>query len=521
MMKKEDQPYKTQGVIENMTTDEIVEFLKCADDPIYFIEKYVKVQHPTRGAIPLELYDFQKPAIHNFVNYRNNILLFGRQLGKTTLAAAYILWFVTFNQDKTVLMTSHTLGGAIEILDRIKFSYKELPYFLKESIEINNRSSILLRNKSRIVCRASNPDSTRGLSVSLLYCDEIAFLRDQAAFLTAISPTLATGGAFIVTSTPASNEDEFAKLWYGANNTIKPDGTESDVGINGFKATFATWRDHPDRDEEWARHEREKLSDTKFRIEHECEFIDDSSNTLIDSRILQHMRSVDPVLTTGQVKWFKVPSPGNSYFVVLDPSLGTSNDWSAIQILEMPSLEQVGEWSSNTAPPRTQVKMLYDILNFIMDEIDPDGDPEDVPIYWSFENNTIGEAILQIIEDSGVEHFPGTLVSEKRTGNMSKRFRRGLNTTPKNKIIACSKFKSLIESNRLVPKSVGVIKQLKNFASKGVSFSARIGNDDLVMAFILAVRLIEMTKNWEIYDPEIISDSLDTSYNHEPLPFIT
>lgn len=521
-MIKEEQPYKTgTSAIENMTDDQIVEFLKCAEDPMYFIETYVKILHPTKGAVPMVLYDYQKPAVENFIKYRNNVLLFGRQLGKTTLAAAYILWFVTFNQDKTVLMTSHTLSGAIEILDRIKFSYKELPYFMKEGIEINNRSSMLFRNKSRIVCRASNPDSTRGLSVSLLYCDELEFLRDQSAFLTAISPTLSTGGAFIVTSTPKSNDSEFAKIWYGANNTILPDGTESEVGVNGFKATFATWRDHPDRTEEWARQEREKLTDVKFRVEHECEFIDDSANTLIDSRLLSHMRPVDPILNAGQVKWFKLPSPGNSYFVVLDPSLGTSNDWSAIQVIEMPSLEQVGEWSSNTAPPRTQVKMLYDILNFIMDEIDPDGDPDEVPIYWSFENNSIGEAILQIIEDSGIEYFPGTLVSEKRTGNMNKRFRKGLNTTPKNKILACSKFKSLVESNRLIPKSVGVIKQLKNFVSKGVSFSARIGNDDLVMSMILAVRMIEMTRNWDIYDPDVISDSLETSTYREPLPFIT
>jgi hypothetical protein len=438
----------------------------------------------------------------------------------TTLTCAYLLWYAMFHKDKTVLVVAHNLKGAIEILERIKYSYKELPNFIRDAVVEFNKTSMVFKNGSRIVCRATSADASRGLTVNLLYCDELGFLRPsiQSDFWAAIRPTLSSSkGDSILTSTPGNDDDLFANIWRGANDTVLPNGEELPVGKNGYKATFADWRDHPDRDEQWAIDERAAMGEERFLREHENRFIN-FNTTLIDSMVLERLSPLNHKFTMGEVRWFKAPSPGHSYFVMLDPSLGTKSDWSAIQIIEMPTLEHIGEWSSNTTPPKGQVQILHDILNYIADEIDPYGDDPD--IYWSFENNTIGEAILQTIEETGIEYFPGNLVSEKKLPSMKRRFRRGLNTTNKNKLLACSKFKSLVDTERLKPASVGVIKQLKNFTANGASFSAKgSGNDDLVMALILAVRLVEMTKNWEIYDPEILSDSIEHDFR-EPLPIV-
>jgi hypothetical protein len=392
----------------------------------------------------------------------------------------------------------HTSSKTIKTINELEKEY------LYDIIEVSDEEHKFLINDSLITKN----------------CDELGFLRPsiQSDFWAAIRPTLSSSkGDSILTSTPGNDDDLFANIWRGANDTVLPTGEELEVGKNGYKATFADWRDHPDRDEQWAIDERAAMGEERFLREHENRFIN-FNTTLIDSMVLERLSPLNHKFTMGEVRWFKAPSPGHSYFVMLDPSLGTKSDWSAIQIIEMPTLEHIGEWSSNTTPPKGQVQILHDILNYIADEIDPYGDDPD--IYWSFENNTIGEAILQTIEETGIEYFPGNLVSEKKLPSMKRRFRKGLNTTNKNKLLACSKFKSLVDTERLKPASVGVIKQLKNFTANGASFSAKgSGNDDLVMALILAVRLVEMTKNWEIYDPEILSDSIEHDFR-EPLPIV-
>lgn len=513
---------KSPHTKDKFTEEQVYEFIKCKMDVEYFVTKYVKVQHPVKGAIPFELYDYQMEMLFNFANFQHNIVLTGRQLGKSSVSAAYLLWYAMFNSDKTILIVAHRLEGAQEILERIKFAYKEIPDFIRDAVIEFNKRSIVFKNGSRIICRATSADASRGLSVSLLYCDELSFVpaNIQRDFYTAVSPTLTTGGSSIITSTPGNDEDIFAQLWRGANDNVLPNGEVSLVGKNGYRPFSAIWSDHPDRDEAWAEKERNKIGEQKFLVEHEARFLS-SDSTLIDPLALERLKAKSPIFKQGEVRWFKQPEADKSYFVFLDPSLGVREDSSAIQVIEMPTLAHVAEWASNTTPPKGQVKILYDILKFIDQEINPDQD-DDPPIFWSFENNSIGEAVLQTIEDSGLEMFPGTLVSEKRPAQQKKRFRKGLNTTPKTKILACSKFKSLVDTDRLKPISEGIISQMKNFTANGASFSGKgVSSDDLVMAMILCVRMIEMTKSWEIYDADVLKDHIEEKEYREPMTFIT
>lgn len=226
---------------------------------------------------------------------------------------------------------------------------------------------------------------------------------------------------------------------------------------------------------------------------HNCEFVSDDE-TLIDGELLAELKYVEPEFYTGTVRWFKDPQPNRIYLVGLDPSMGTGRDYAAIQVFELPGMEQVAEWQHNKTPAKKQMTILRNILLFLWDELrahpEQIGEPE---IYWTIENNSLGEANLVVLEDTGEERFPGNIVNEPRRKGVARgRFRKGLNTTPKTKYSACSRMKSLIETGRMIINSQELLRQLKNFVNKGVSYSAKPGeNDDLVSASLLCTRMLD------------------------------
>lgn len=230
-----------------------------------------------------------------------------------------------------------------------------------------------------------------------------------------------------------------------------------------------------------------------------CNFVTDDL-TLINPLCLVRMQSSEPEFYTGTVRWFKMPEPNKTYMVGLDPSIGSGSDFAAIQVFELPGMIQVAEWQHNMSVAKIQVKVLLQILHFIdgtmRDHIDQRGDPE---LYWTVENNTIGEHVLQIIEDTGEERFPGTFISEKKKKGSTRRFRKGLNTDNKKKLSACARFKSLVESDRAQMNSRQLIRQLKAFVGTegGITYKAKPGeHDDLVMAAMLCVRMLDMVSLW-------------------------
>ncbi|RYF11345.1 MAG: hypothetical protein EOO77_19565, partial [Oxalobacteraceae bacterium] len=436
---------KRPNVKSEYSEESLTDLVRCWEDPFFFIASFVKVQHPMRGALPLELYPFQKDLIAAFHGQRNTIALTARQMGKTTCAAAYLLWKAMFTPDTTILITANKLVQALEIMDRIRYAYENLPDHIRAGIVEYNKGTIAFDNGSKIVSRATSSDAGRGLSISLLYCDEFAFVPPNKAteFWTSIQPVLSTGGSCIITSTPKSDEDQFAQIWKGANDRTDEYGnpTENNTGKNGFFALEVTWDKHPERDETWAKPFRESLGEARFRQEFECNFVTDDL-TLINPLCLVRMSSAEPEFYTGTVRWFKMPEANKTYLVGLDPSIGAGSDFAAIQIFELPGMIQIGEWQHNMSVAKVQVKVLLQILHFIdgvlRDDVMQRSDPE---LYWTVENNTIGEHVLQIIEDTGEERFPGMFVSEKKKKGQSRRFRKGLNTDNKKKLSACARFK--------------------------------------------------------------------------------
>lgn len=479
-------PYKK----ENYTQDQVAEIVKSATDPVYFIREYMWIQHPTKGRVRFELYDYQIELINCYHNNKYSINMLGRQMGKSTCAAGYLLWYAMFVPDSTILIAAHKHTGSQEIMQRVRFMYENLPEWIKAGATSYNKGSIDFDNGSRIVSATTTENTGRGMSLTLVYLDEFAFVPPRIAkeFWTALSPTLSTGGKCIITSTPNQDNDQFAQIWNDAEKkfdeygNVRPDG----VGKNGFASIKYIWSDHPDRDDDWSTHERNKIGEERFMREHECKFIT-ADETLISSMKLQHLSGTDPIEKVGQLRVYNPIDKDKIYILAWDPSLGTGGDAAAIEIFCLPDLTQVAEWQHNKTDIRGQLRNLINILEWLREK----GVQND-NIYWSVENNTLGEAAIVAVAEYGEERIPGHFINEPGQK------RRGFNTTNKSKLAACTKLKYYIESGKMIPKSKNLVQELKTFVAHGASFSAKEGEtDDLVMGTILAVRLVEYVMKYD------------------------
>jgi hypothetical protein len=509
------------------TEEQMLELMNCQDDPMYFMRNFLRIQHPTRGALAFRPYPYQNHMIDAFHRHRDTIVLAGRQVGKTSGAVGYLLWRANFVPDSIILIVANTYNQALEIMDRVRYAYENIPDHIRDGVREYNKGSIAFSNGSRIIARATTPNAGRGLSISLLFVDEIAAINPRMAksFWTAIRPTLSTGGSCIITSTPQNDEDQFSELWRGAIDNLDAHGNlnPGGVGRNGFFAIRVPWYEHPDRDEKWAETERASLGPAKFAQEHELQFVSDA-DTLINPLTLSHLPSIDPIFYTGQVRWYAEPAANHGFLVGLDPSLGTDNDYAAIEVFQLPELIQVAEWRHNRTDVRQQVTILMDILltleGTLLDDSTQVGPPE---IYWTFENNSIGEAILQIVEDTGEDRFPGALITERKRKNMPiKRVRKGLNTTPKNRLSALAKMKTMIETDRMKINSRALLRELKNFVATERTFRARPGeHDDAIMATTLVIRMIAIVLSWGTVEGklrDLISDTGVEDAEIAPMP---
>jgi len=505
---------------QKYTLEEVKHLEACMDPndgPLYFMKNFLKIQHPTRGSISFAPYEYQVRLIEAYHNHKDVIAMLPRQMGKTTCAVGYLLWFTQFVPESQILIAAHKYEGAQDIMNRYRFGYENLPDFIRAGVYSYNRNTIEYDNGCRIQATTTTENTGRGKSLSLIYCDEFAFVQPPEKakeFWTALSPTLSTGGRAIITSTPNSDEDQFAMIWTEANNKFDEYGNEQELGVNGFFSYYAHWHEHPDRDENWAKTERAKIGEERFRREFDCEFLI-FDETLINAVKLADLKGIEPTLTMGQTRWYKDIDPRATYLVALDPSMGTGGDYSAIQVFEMPSMIQVAEWHHNLTPVQNQTKHLREICKYIQDRgAEKGGHPQ---IYYSVENNTVGESALVCIQNIGEENIPGLFLSEPIRKGHVRRFRKGFNTTHKSKIAACSQFKHMLETNKMTIYSKPFISELKNYVANGIGFRAKTGeNDDLISSVLLIVRMAGILSDW---DPKIYEKMTDKlTEDQMPMP---
>lgn len=503
---------------ERFTEKQIEELRQCMDPetgPFYFVRNFFYIQHPVRGKLLFDPFEYQVKLIESYHGYRFNVNMLPRQSGKTTCAAGYLLWYAMFNPDVTILIAAHKYTGSQEIMQRVRYAYELCPDHIRCGVVNYNKGSIEFDNGSRIVSATTTSNTGRGMSISLLYCDEFAFVNPTIAteFWTSISPTLATGGRAIITSTPNSDEDQFALIWTEANNRYDEYGNEKDTGINGFFPYRAHWSEHPERDEAWMQEELGRIGEERFRREYECEFLV-FDETLINSVCLAEIKGSDPIEKLGQVRLYAKIKTNATYLIALDPSTGTGGDYSAIEIFELPSFEQIGEWHHNTTPISQQVRLLKDICTYLQSQGSP-------TIYWSVENNSIGEACLTSIKDIGEENIPGLFLSEPIRKGHVRKFRKGFNTTHRAKMSAAVKFKSLVESRKMRIYSKPLISEMKTYVATGIGFKAKVGeHDDLVSACLLVCRMAQVLADFDPAIYKTMSDRLDDEQLPMPI-FVT
>jgi len=462
------------------TFEQLQELKRCASDPIYFIEHYVMIQHPTKGAVPFELYPYQKNMIQLYQGNRNVIVLSARQTGKSTTSAAYLLWYAIFNFDKTILIASNKNSNAMEMIARIRYAYENLPHWIKPGIQEDgwNKHSIGFDNDSRIVSTATSEDSGRGMSISLLFLDEFAFVAPavQDEFWTSIKPTLSTGGSCIMTSTPNGDMNIFAQIWRGAQ-----------VESNSFKPLQVFWDEPPGRDEEFKKNEIGDIGEQRWNQEYECQFLS-SDALLIDSLWLANatpiIEACKPTNVIKDVVFWKDPEPGKTYLVGVDPSTGSGEDFSVITVYEFPALEQVAEYRSNTMSTNDLYGILKNILIYL--------EKKETTVYFSIENNGVGEGVIALFEADDDQPTDAVFISEEGKNRL------GMTTTSKTKMRACVNLKEMLEKDSLRIKSPVLLAELKAFTRKRGSYAAQLGStDDAVSATLIVVRLVEEIASYE------------------------
>lgn len=455
------------------------EYKKCLVDPIYFMKKYVKIQHPIRGTVNFDLYEFQEHALTDLVNFDFNIILKSRQMGISTLTAAYSLWLMVFHKDKNILCISINQETSKEIVTRVRFANDNLPSWLKVKEQEDNRLSLRLTNGSQIKAVSSAGTSGRSSSLSLLIIDEAAFIDNIEEIWLSAQYTLSTGGKGIILSTPNGVGNFFHQTW------VKAEAKE-----NKFNTIKLPWHLHPERDQTW-RDKQTELSGIKGAAQEcDCDFAT-TGNGIVDLATIEFYKQSkvkDPIemrgLDHGYWIW-EYPDYSRNYIVSADVARGDGADYSAFQVIDVESLTQVAEYKGQIGTKdygNMLVSVATDYNNALL----------------IVENANIGWAVLQQIID---RQYPNTFYSsadlqyvdvEKQLTNKINRDEKkmipGFTNSQKTRPLLISKLESYFREKSVEVRSIRFLDELSVFIWDGNKVAAMKGyNDDLVMAMSIGL----------------------------------
>ena len=464
---------KRINTTQQLTNEQVDEYIKCANDPVYFIENYVKIITLDKGFVQINLYPFQRTAITSINDNRRVIVKAGRQVGKTTMVVGYILWYILFNEDKFVAILANKAPTAREILNRIKTAYESLPFWLQQGVKVWNKGDIELENNCRVMATSTASSAIRGYSISLLYLDEFAFVPSNIAeeFFTSVYPTISSGetSKILISSTP-NGMNHFYKMW-----------TDATENRNGFISIEANWRQVPGRTEEWAAEQLKVLGEEKYYQEMECEF-HGSAGTLISGRILKTLafKAPKPGSTLLGLSIHQEPIQGNRYIMIVDTARGRGLDYSAFVVIDVTEIpyKVVAVYRDNEISPMVYpsiIKKIGEYYNqcYILVEINDNGQHIAESLFYDYEYENIlctGEVNKKI----GL------------TWSFGNGVQRGIRTTKSVKRMGCVMMKSLIENYKLIVEDFHIISELSTFINKGSSYEAEEGShDDLVMCLVL------------------------------------
>jgi len=456
------------------------EYLKCAQVPAHFMRKYCTIQHPMRGKIKFDLYDFQEKTIGELQTHSYNVILKSRQLGISTLSAGYSLWIMLFHQDKNILVIAKDKDTAKNLVTKVRVMYHNLPSWLKTGVDEDNKLSFRFNNGSQIKAVAATSEAGRSEALSLLIIDEAAFIENIDSIWTAAQQTLATGGDCLALSTPNGIGNWFHKTWMDAIN-----------GVNNFNFTKLHWSAHPERDQEWRDEQDRVLGPKQAAQECDTDFLT-SGGSVVDPLILEWYKQnhvSEPVEKTGIDRnlWlWEYPLANKDYIVVADVARGDGTDYSAAHVFDVKDLKQVAEYKGQLS--------TTDYGNFLIELATKYNDALLV-----VENNNVGWATIQTVIDRGyknlfyqskdlkyidVEH---QLISN-RYRSQDKSMVAGFTTTMKTRPLIIAKMEEYTREKLVRINSIRLIDELLVFVYNNNKPEAMKGyNDDLVMAYSIAL----------------------------------
>ena len=455
------------------------EYAKCATDPVYFLGKYGIIQHPVRGKVNFNLYDFQEKSLESFMKHDYNIVLKARQLGLSTLTAGYALWMMTFQQDKNILVIATKQETAKNLVTKVRVMHANLPGWLKQPCVEDNKLSLRYKNGSQIKAVASSEESGRSEALSLLIIDEAAFIDKIDTIWGASQQTLATGGRALVISTPNGVGNFFHKTWIGAED-----------GTNDFNFIKLHWSVHPERGQEWRDEQDKLLGPSLAAQECDCDFIT-SGRGVIDGLLLENLKESsvrEPMEKRGIDSNYWIWQPPNytkNYVVSADVSRGDGTDYSAFHIIDVESLEQVAEYKGKIST-QDFGNMLVNVASEYNNAL------------LVVENNNIGWAAIQQVIDREYENLFYTSkdlqyvdVQHQMTNKYRAQERNmvpGFSTTSKTRPLIVAKLEEMFREESVVVHSQRLIDELFVFIYNGNRAEAMTGyNDDLVMSFAIAL----------------------------------
>ena len=464
---------KKANVSTNFTKKQIAEYLKCAQDPVHFIRKYIKIVSLDEGVIPFRMYDFQEDMVTKFHEKRFNIAKLPRQSGKSTIVTAYLLWYVLFNDNVNVAILANKAATAREMLGRLQLSYENLPKWLQQGILGWNKGSLELENGSKILAASTSASAVRGMSFNVIFLDEFAFVPNHIAdqFFSSVYPTISSGKStkVIIISTP-HGMNMFYKLWHDAER-----------GQNEYLPTEVHWSQVPGRDEVWKEQTIKNTSEAQFKVEFECEFLG-SVDTLISPSKLRTMAYHDPIKENRGLALFEPVQEDHDYILTVDVSRGVGHDYSAFAVFDTSELpyKMVARYKNNEIKPIVLPNVVVDVAKNFNNA------------YILCEVNDIGGQVADIIqydleyENLLMASMRGRAGQQLGQGFSGKKTQLGIKMSSATKQVGCSNLKALIEDDKLTIPDYDTIAELTTFIAKGSSFQAEDGcNDDLAMCLVI------------------------------------
>ena len=481
---------KTNTPVE-FTKENIIEYGKCAEDPLYFIKNYVQIVSLDHGLVPFEMYGFQEGMVSTMHDNRFSIFKLPRQSGKSTIIISYLLHYALFNPNVNIAVLANKSITARDILGRLQLAYENLPKWMQQGIIAWNKGNIELENGSKIIAAATSSSAIRGGSYNIIFLDEFAFVPSNVAeqFFASVYPTITSGQntKVIIVSTP-HGMNMFYKIWVDAQERR-----------NDYIATEVHWSEVPGRDEEWKKETIRNTSESQFNAEFECEFLG-SIDTLISAHRLKTLVYRNPIQSNAGLDIYVRPEKDNVYMITADVSRGTANDYSAFVVFDVTEIpyKMVAKFRDNEIKPLLFPTKIHEVAKaynqaYVMVEVNDIGEQVANALQFDLEYDNLVMASMR-----------GRAGQILGAGFSGGRAQLGVRTTKAVKKIGCSNLKQLIEDNKLIIEDYDAVNELSTFIVRGSSYQADDGcNDDLVACMFMFAWATDQTYFKELTDNDI------------------